>query len=175
MKNNIFNILLLSITVLFAGCGNKLEDKKQVTITSGKVSPGVEVGKKLQDYTFNDQFDKVHMLTKNTKKVIFVFTKATGHLVKSYLKQQEDTYLQNRNIDFIADVSGMPSIIYKMFALPDFKKSNYKVLLIQDEKKSALFRNDKQLDAVMIITLDNKIVKDVKFITNEKDLIKSID
>jgi len=115
------------------------------------------------------------MLTKNTKKVIFVFTKATGHLVKSYLKQQEDTYLQNRNIDFIADVSGMPSIIYKMFALPDFKKSNYKVLLIQDEKKSALFRNDKQLDAVMIITLDNKIVKDVKFITNEKDLIKSID
>ncbi len=174
MKNNILVIMLLTISILFVGCSSKLEEKEQVTITSGKVSDGVIVGKKLQDYTFSDQFDKSHSLTNKTKKVIFVFTKSTGHLVKAYLKKQDDQYLQKRNIDFIADVSGMPSIIYKMFALPDFKKSNYKVLLIQDEKKSAVFRDDKHKDSVMIISLDNKVVKNVKFITTQKDLINSI-
>jgi len=175
MKNNILVIMLLSMSILFVGCSSKLEEKDQITITSGKVSPGVEIGKKLQDYTFTDQFDKSHSLTNKTKKVIFVFTKPTGHLVKAYLKEKDDKYLQTRDIDFIADVSGMPSIIYKMFALPDFKKSNYIVMLIKDEKKSAQFRDDKHKDSVMIISLDNKIVKDVKFITTRKDLIKAID
>jgi len=174
MKKNFILGVMLSISLLFAGCSNKLDDKEQVTISSGKVSDGIEIGKELKEYTFTDQFDKKHSLSNNTKKVIFVFTKPTGHLVKSYLLQQDKNYLTKRDIDFIADVSGMPSIIFKMFALPDFKKSNYTVLLIKDKEKSATFRDEKHKDSVMIITLDKKIVKDVKFVTNEKDLIKAI-
>ena len=175
MKKRFLVGLVLGASLLFAGCSSKLEDKEQVTITNGKVSEGITVGQKLKDYTFTDQFDKAHSLSNDTKKVIFVFTKPTGHLVKTYLLKQDKDYLKQRGIDFIADVSGMPSIIFSMFALPDFKKSNYTVLLIKDKAKSETFRDEKHKDSVMILTLDNKTVKDVKFITNEKDLIKAID
>jgi hypothetical protein len=175
MKQKFLLSLVLGATLLFAGCSSKLEEKEQVTINSGKVSQGIEIGKKLEEYNLTDQFNKQHHLTNSTKKVIFVFTKPTGHLVKSYLLTKDKNYLSDRKIDFIADVSGMPSIIFSMFALPDFKKSNYTVLLIKDKKKSKIFRDDKHKEEVMIITLDNKIVKDVKFISAKKDLIKAID
>ena len=166
---------LLVSSLVFTGCSNKLEDKEQVTINSGKVSDGIVIGQKLKDYTFEDQFGKKYSLSNDTKKVIFVFSKPTGHLVKVYLEQQSKTYLSQRDIDFIADVSGMPKIIFKMFALPDFQESPYTVLLIKDEKKSTLFRNEEHKNEVMVISLTNKVITDVKFITNEKDLIKAID
>jgi hypothetical protein len=69
----------------------------------------------------------------------------------------------------------MPSIIAKMFAIPDMQESKYPILLIKEEDNALRFRNEEQKDTVMIITLDNKIVKNVKFITNEIDLKKAID
>ena len=166
----------LAITILLGGCGNKeLEDKKAVTISQGTVSKGIIVGKELASYTFEDQFDKKHTLTNQVKKVIFVFTKPTGHLMRVYLGTKKIDYLAKRHIDFIADVSGMPSMIFKMFALPDFKESKYPIMIIKDKTKSQRFRNEEQKNSVMIISLDNKIVKSVKFVTNEQDLIKEID
>ena len=175
MKYSILG-LILATGLLFGGCGKKeLEDKAQVIVNSGVVSQGIIIGKELDAYTFNDQFDKKHSLTSDIKKVIFVFTKPTGHLMRVYLGTKDINYLGSRNIDFIADVSGMPSLIFKMFALPDLKESKYPIMIIKDKEKSKRFRNDKQKDSVMIISLENKIVKSVKFVTNEADLIKEID
>ncbi len=123
--------LILTTGLLFGGCSDKeLKDKKQVIINSGIVSQGIVIGKELASYTFKDQFDKDHSLTADVKKVIFVFTKATGHIMRVYLGTKDVNYLRSRNIDFIADVSGMPSIIFKMFALPDLKESKYPIMII---------------------------------------------
>jgi hypothetical protein len=173
LKKNILSLLLISL--LLNACGNKLEDKKQVIISAGEVSQDVTIGKELMTYTFNDQFDKPHSLTNDVKKVIFVFTKPTGHLMRVYLGTKDKNYLASRNIDFIADVSGMPSIIFKMFALPDLKDSKYTIMIIKDKSKSKRFRNEINKDAVMIISLKNKIVQSVKFVTNEIDLKQEID
>jgi len=168
-------VLGIVITFLFSGCNNKLENKKKIVINSGTISKGIEIGKKLKSYTFKDQFGKNHTLTNQVKKVIFVFTKTAGHLTRAYLKTKDVNYLQKRHIDFIADVSKMPSIIFKMFALPDFKKSKYPIMIIKNKEKSQIFRNNEQKDAIMIINLNNKIVTNVKFVTNEIDLKNEID
>jgi hypothetical protein len=175
MKNILISILLLAI-VLFGGCSDKkVENKKQVIVNSGKISEGIIVGKPLANYTFIDQFDKEHTLTKDVKKVIFVFTKSTGHFMRVYLNKQKDDYLKMRNIDFIADVSGMPSIIFKMFALPDLKKSKYSIMIIKNKQNSKRFRDEKQKDFIMIISLKDKIVQNVKFVANETDLKNELD
>jgi hypothetical protein len=169
-------LLGLLLSLVISGCGSKeVEDKPQVTIKSGSISQGIVVGKELLPYTFIDQFDKEHSLTSDVKKVIFVFTKPTGHLMRVYLGLKEIDYLDKRHIDFIADVSGMPSMIFKMFALPDLKNSQYPIMIIKDKKQSARFRNEEQKNAVMIISLDNKVVQNVKFVTNETDLKNEID
>ena len=167
---------LLTISVVMGGCGNKtVEDKAKVTVSSGEISKGIKVGEELAPYTFKDQFDVEHSLTNKVKKVIFVFTKPTGHLMRVFLGQKEIDYLDKRDIDFIADVSGMPSVIYKMFALPDLKNSKYPILIIKEKENALRFRNEEQKNAVMIISLKNKIVQNVKFVTNEKDLASELD
>jgi len=176
LKKNLIYGLLISALVIFTGCGSKkLEDKKAVEVTAGTVSSGVVIGKELADFKLKDQFDKEHHLTNDIKKIIFAFSKPTGHLMKVYLGVRDPDYLSKRNITFIADISGMPSLIAKMFAIPDLKESKYSVLLIREKEKAKRFRNEDQKNAVMVITLDNKIVKSVKFVTNEEDLKKEID
>ena len=176
MKKNLIAGLLISVSLLFGGCGNKtLNENDKATYSSGVVSTGVIIGKKLEDFSISDQFDKTNTLTNQTKKVIFVATKASGHVARNYFKKKDKDYLPNRNIIFIADVSGMPSIIYKMFALPDFKESPYSVSLLLDKDKAKKFINEKHKNTIMIISLNNKVVTNVKFVTNEADLIKEID
>lgn len=165
---------LLIIGIVTNGCSNKVEKKPKTEVLNGKVSQNIEIGKQLADFSFKNQFDKEVSLKSTTKKIIFVFTKPTGHLVKQYLSSKAKGFLEKRDIIFIADVSGMPSIIFKMFALPDFQKSSYSVLLIKDKEKSKRFRNEAHKDEVMIISLDNKKVKSVKFISTEKDLKEEI-
>jgi len=176
MKKNLILWLVVLLSLLTSGCSKKeIEDKKEVVITSGKISSAIVIGKELPIYEFQDQFDKKHSLNSNVKKVIFVFAKPTGHLMRVYLDAKETDYLSKRDIDFIADVSGMPSIIFKMFALPDLKESKYSIMIIKDKEESKLFRIEEQKNAIMIISLENKIVKSVKFVTNETDLKNEID
>lgn len=177
MKKTLVLVMLLAVGFFVSGCsGSKeVENKPKVTVDSGTLSSGVTVGKELADFSFKNQFGKDVKLDNKVKKIIFVFTKPTGHLVREYLKKQPKNYLESRDTLFIADISGMPSIIAKMFAIPDMKKSDYQILLIKEKVNSKMFRSEKHKDAVMIISLDNKIVKNVKFVTNEKDLVAEID
>lgn len=176
MRKNFLLGIVVSATLFMSGCtGNKIEDKKEVVVNKGEVSTGIIIGKELAQFKFKDQFDKEHSLTNDVKKVIFVFTKPTGHIMKVYMGTKKVDYLTSRNITFIADISGMPTIIANMFAIPDMKESKYPILLIKEKENAKRFRNEKQKNAVMIISLENKIVKSVKFVTNETDLKNEID
>ena len=176
MKKNILLVFTIVVVLFTSGCSKKeIEDKTKVVVTSGEVSPGIVIGKKLAPFTLKDQFDKEHNLTSDVKKVIFAFTKPTGHIMKIYMGVRKPDYLTSRDILFIADISGMPSLIAKMFAIPDMKESKYPILLIKEKKNAIRFRNEEQKNAVMIISLDNKIIKSVKFVTNEVDLKSEID
>ena len=173
MKKNFIITGILSSMLLLSGCSGKndLKDVKAITIDKGEVSKEIKIGSAMKIFTLKDQFDKKHKLLPSTKKLIFVATKATGHLVKGYLNKKPIDYLQKRDTLFVADVSKMPSIIYKMFALPDLQKHKYPILIIEDEKIGKEYKSKNNSDKVMIVTLDNLIVKSVEYITNKTDLI----
>ncbi len=175
MKRFIFLASVISVLV-FSGCSDKeVIDTKSVTISSGPVAKNITIGTLMDAFTLNDQFEKPHTLTADTKKVIFVFTKATGHMVKEYLNAKPVDYLQSKNITFVADVSPMPSIIRNMFAIPDLQEHEYPVLLILDEAFGQSYKNEANAEKVMIVTLDNLNVTGVKFVATEADLQAEID
>ena len=150
---SLITILVISVGTLFAINGkNNYDPTKYHTIATN----GINIGSKLS-IKLPDQFDKAHEVTNDTKEVIFVFAKATGHTVRKYLKQQPKDFLPSRHTLFIADISGMPSIIANMFAIPDMKKSKYPILLTKEKATSQIFKVTSQKNAIMIITLDNKI------------------
>ncbi len=159
-------LIIIGVVALFA---TNSKDTYDASKYSASATNGLNVGSKLE-FTLPDQFDKPHSLTDKTKKLIFVFAKSTGHTVKEFLKKQPKDYLAKKDALFVADISPMPTFIRNTFALPDFRKSEYSVLLIYDENIAKSLKDKKNEDKITIVTIENKEIKSVKYISNTKEL-----
>ncbi len=166
-------IALVIVTLLLIGGGTLFaingKDNYDATKYGANVSDGLNIGSHVS-FTLPDQFDKSHKVGDDAKILILSFAKATGHTVKGFLSKQPKDYLTSRNAFFIADISPMPTIIRNTFALPDLKKSAYSVLLIYDGEIAKKIKNEKQADKIAIATLNNGVIKNVKYISTEEEL-----
>jgi len=171
-KKSLLLVVLIGASLLFAGCGEKVKNTNVIEKAEFK---DIKIGNKLADFTIADQFDKKSSLTTDTKKVMFAATKDMGHIIKKYLLNKPKNYLQKRDIIFIADISSMPTIIFNMFALSDMQSANYSMLLIKKEANAKRFVNEAKKDYIMIVSLNNKIITDIKYVNNKNDLQKEID
>lgn len=162
---------LVIIGLLLTGCSNK----ENTNVVAKAKFEDIKIGNKLADFTLDDQFDKKHSLTNKTKKILFAFSKPTGHIMKVYMDVRPVDYLTSRDILFVADVSGMPKVIFNMFALSDMKESKYPMLLILEKENAKRFRDENKKDFIMILSLDNKTITDIKFVDSEEGLKKEID
>ena len=163
-------LIEIATGALFAINGKNNYDPSKYSATA---TNGLEVGSTLS-FMLPDQFDKAVGLTDSTKKIIFVFAKATGHTVREFLKKQDKSYLPSRHVLFVADVSGMPTVIRNTFALPDFRKSPYSVLLIYDKAIAKNYKNVKDADKITIVTLKNKTITKIETVTSEEELKKAL-
>ena len=120
------------------------------------------------DFKLPDQFDRSHSLSPNTKLVLIAFVKKDGHTVREYLKRHNPNLLEKNHAFFIADISKVPVVIRNMFILKDLKKSKFPVLLIYDKNISKSLSENK--DGIMVLYLDNKTIKSVKYIHTQKEL-----
>ncbi|MGB5964276.1 MAG: hypothetical protein WBF77_03360 [Sulfurimonadaceae bacterium] len=75
---------------------------------------------------------------------------------------------------YVADVSAMPAII-SFFVLPMLISNDFPILVIDDEDKAAIYKNDEHIEDVMIVILENKMVTDIKYIKSEEELIKEME
>lgn len=169
IKKFLLGVLLLLIVgggalVLING-----KDTYDASRFSAKASDGLKPGSAII-FTLPDQFDKAHTLNADTKRLILVFAKSTGHTVKAFLNKQDKDFLPKRKTLFVADISPMPTVIRNTFALPDLKKSPYSVLLIYDKKIAKQFKNEKEADKIAVAELENGVVRSVQYVESEAQL-----
>ena len=163
-------LIIVAVGGLFLVNGKNNYDATKYSATA---TDGINVGSKIT-FTLPDQFDKAHTLTNDTKKLILVFAKATGHTVKEFLKTQSADYLSKKNALFVADISPMPTVIRNTFALPDFKKSSYSVLLIYDETIAKELKNVDNAEKIAVATMENGVVKDIKFVSTKEEFVAEL-
>jgi hypothetical protein len=125
------------------------------------------VGSDLPVLTVKDQFDKEFTIDAKVKTVIFSATKEESNVIKEFLAAKDKDYLTNNNIAYVADITGMPSLISKFIAIPKMKDYAFSILLI-DEDNKALFPVEE--DKISIITLENSKVTNIKFIKTTEEL-----
>jgi predicted transcriptional regulator len=125
------------------------------------------VGSELPALTVKDQFDKEFTIDAKVKTVIFSATKEESNVIKEFLATKDKDYLTNNNIAYVADITGMPSLISKFIAIPKMKDYAFSILLI-DEDNKALFPVEE--DKISIITLENSKVTNIKFIKTTEEL-----
>uniref|UniRef100_UPI0040477610 hypothetical protein n=1 Tax=Aliarcobacter sp. TaxID=2321116 RepID=UPI0040477610 len=125
------------------------------------------VGNELPVLTVKDQFEKQFTIDSNIKTIIFSATKDESETIRNFLATKDKDFLNTNNIAYVADITGMPSLITKFFAMPKMKKYDFSILLI-DEDNKALFPVEQ--DKITIMTLENSKITDIKYIKTSEEL-----
>ena len=146
---------------------------KKLIITLGLLSTvafcDINVNDDMSKFSHPDQFDKIHTVTNDTKGLIFAFKKESGHGVKEFLATKDENYLTKMNIMYVADVSAMPTII-QWFALPSLKDYAFPIVVFNNDELSKKYKNEQKIEKIMLVILKDKIVQDVKYFDNTKQL-----
>jgi len=169
MKKTIFTILALLIIAGGAFYVINAKDNYDATKYYAKATNGLKVNSNLE-LKLPDQFNKEHTLTDDTKRLIFAFSKNTGHITREFFGKKDKNFLSSKKALLVADISKMPVVIRNAFAMPDLKKSPYNILLIYDKKLAKEFEKGIDKDKIAVVTLENKKVTKVDFASNEKEL-----
>ncbi|HFU75838.1 MAG TPA: hypothetical protein ENK66_06275 [Arcobacter sp.] len=127
------------------------------------------------DITVENQFDKKVTVGADVKKAIIVFSKDNGHLVRDYLDTQDKNFLQSKNAIYVADISGMPSLIYKFFVKGKLQDSNYPMFLIKEDDMSEKYKSEQNEEKIIVATLDNNKITELKEVSSVNDMVKELD
>jgi len=97
------------------------------------------VGDTLPAARFDDQHGRTHILHDQVRVIVFSRDMEAGDVIKTALRDDGATLLTNAGAVYVADVSGMPGMIRRMFALPKMRQRAYPMLLDVDGATTARF------------------------------------
>lgn len=102
----------------------------------------LEVGERLAPWTLLDQHEQAYTLDGETRILLVARSMDGARLVEAALKTQPPGYLEARQAIFIADISHMPSLIARLFAIPAMRDYPYRMLLDHDSRVSSRYPGD---------------------------------
>lgn len=91
----------------------------------------------LNGQTFVDQFDQEHTIDQSVRWILFAPDRDAGAQARDFLQTQPAGYLKNAGGVYVADISAMPSLVTRMFALPKMRDYGFAVLLGKQEEQTA--------------------------------------
>ncbi|MDQ5769904.1 hypothetical protein [Thiothrix subterranea] len=128
----------------------------------------LKVGDSLPAITLKDQHDKAVTVAPDAQTLLFTVEKPASDLVNDYLKQQTPDFLTSKQAYFLADISGMPSMITKMFAIPKMQERPYTIVLGYEAADLAFM--PRQKDHVTLVKVKAGKVDNILFIKDEAGL-----
>lgn len=134
----------------------------------GLSAASLEVDSNIENITIKDQFEKEHKLDANVKTILFASDKGTSDLLRDYLLplSENKNILEENGAVYVADISGMPSLISKFIALPKMKKYPFSVMLLDDSNKDNFTKEDGKI--IVYSIEDGKVSKIEKISTSEE-------
>jgi len=85
-----------------------------------------------------DQHDEPHPLVEKTGIILFAPDHASSAIAHQLLVQAKPDAVTRLGIRYVADISGMPSLIARLFALPKMRGYPYRMLLGHAAEDTAL-------------------------------------
>ena len=134
----------------------------------GLNAASLNVDSTVNDIKIKDQFEKEHTIGTNVKTILFASDKKTSDMLRDYLLpiSEKENVLEKNGAVYVADISGMPSLISKFIALPKMKKYPFSILLLDDTNKANFTKEDGK---IIVYSLEaGKVVKIDKISTKEE-------
>ncbi|MFA5720698.1 MAG: hypothetical protein WC920_00310 [Aliarcobacter sp.] len=134
----------------------------------GLNAASLSIDSSIVDIKIKDQFDKVHTLNSDVKTILFASDKGTSDMLRDYLLplSEKENILEKNGAVYVADISGMPSLISKFIALPKMKKYPFSILLLDDSNKDNFVKEDGKI--IVYSVVDGKITNIEKISSKEE-------
>ena len=115
-----------------------------------------DVGSPMPAFSLEDQHGKPVSVQPDTRLVIFAADKAASDLANEVLGNQKEGVLGRLQAVYLADISGMPTLVTRMFALPAMRALPFPIGLAREA--GVLAELPRQKGAVSVIRLgDGKV------------------
>ena len=122
---------------------------------------GLQVGDTAPMLSLNDQHDTARTTLSARRFLLFSADKDGSNLADEVLEGQTAETLEQAGIAYVADISGMPAMVTKMFAMPKLRKRPYPVLLGRTSEDTMTL--PRQAGKVTLIELDGGSVAAIEF------------
>jgi hypothetical protein len=121
------------------------------------------VGDTLPAARFDDQHGRTHLLHERVRAIVFSRDMEAGDVIKAALGNGDGARLLGEaGAVYVADVSGMPGVIRRMFALPKMRQRPYAMLLDTDGDTTARFPS--RSGQATVIVLERLRVTNVQYL-----------
>lgn len=129
----------------------------------------LNIGDATPNFKIKDQFEKEHVIAADTKTILVAADKGTSEILRDYFNSKEKGFLESKKAYYVADISGMPSLIAKFFALPKMKKYPFSILLVDEEQTKSFTKKEGN---ITIYSIENGKVTAVDFVKDAAALDK---
>ena len=127
----------------------------------------LNIGDTTPTFEIKDQFEKMHKISADAKTILVAESRGTSVIVREYLLSKDTKFLETNKAHYIADISGMPSLISKFIALPKMKKYPFSILLVNEEQAKSFSTKE---DKITVYTVTDGKVSNVKYIETAEEL-----
>jgi hypothetical protein len=99
--------------------------------------PAYDVGDRIAAFTLETQHGEPASVDAATRILLFSRDMEGGELLKEALDGVTAEDLEERGAAYVSDISGMPSLVARLFALPAMRRRSYVMLLDRDGATTA--------------------------------------
>jgi hypothetical protein len=118
------------------------------------------VGATLEPLELADQHGQLRRVDATRRVLLFTRDMDAGEILKQALADDGAALLDRAGAVYVADVSGMPALVLRMFALRKMKERPYPMLLDRDGKKTA--RLPAQAGKISFLRLDSLRIAELR-------------
>jgi len=120
-----------------------------------------------------DQFENEITVSEGTQTLLFSRNMKGGDIIKEALEVLTEEQKQaSDKLVYVADISGMPSLIAKFVAIPQMKDLPFSMALDREGETTRLLPSEK--DQATLIKLDRLKVMSVSTFDSSAELIKAL-
>ena len=127
----------------------------------------LNIGDATPTFEIKDQFEKKHKIATDAKTILVAADKGTSEVLRDYFLAKDAKFLTTNKAYYVADISGMPSLIAKFFALPKMKKYPFSVLLVDEEQTKSFTKKEGN---ITVYTVNNGKISDIKYVKDTAGL-----
>ncbi len=129
------------------------------------------VGDQLETLKLQDQYEADYPVDQQVTQILFSRSMDGGNLIQEAL-ESEPTLHETDTLAYVADISGMPSLIARFVAIPQFKKFDYRVALDREGEITKALPAEKD-QATLIEITDNKITQ-ISYFESTESLLEAL-